>query len=621
MCGIVGAVSNDNVASYLLDGLRRLEYRGYDSAGIAVVERAGKLKRSRTIGRVDALADVLVNRPLRGTAGLGHTRWATHGGVTEPNAHPHICRDTLALVCNGIVENHETLRREQHDAGLLFTSETDTEVVVHQVYLHVASGLGLVDAVRKTLQELEGSFAFGVVHAKEPGRLVVARQGPPLLIGAGAAGFFVASDIAALLPVTREYQVLENGDVADLREDGCTITNRKGETVERPILHSHQSGDAADRGEYRHFMQKEIHEQPRAVADTLEGRISGERVLEETFGPQATRLFGQTRAVQIIACGTSFHAGLVAKHWLEYIGIPCEVEVASEYRYRRHAPRSGTLVVTISQSGETADTLAALEEAKCQDIVGSMVICNVPESSLVRASDLTFMTHAGPEVGVAATKTFTTAMTGLILLALVLSRHHGFDKGFEAHVIRQLRALPSALEDALAMEAEIAEVSRRFGDKQHALFLGRGAHYPVALEGALKLKEISYVHAEAYPAGELKHGPLALVDEEMPVVVVAPNDQLLEKLKSNMEEVRARGGRLYVFSDPETDFKPQEGVEIIRVTRSDGTRNGGQSRAVDSVIAPILYTIPLQLLAYHVALIKGTDVDKPRNLAKSVTVE
>jgi len=621
MCGIVGAVSNDNVASYLLDGLRRLEYRGYDSAGIAVVERAGKLKRSRTIGRVDALADVLVNRPLRGTAGLGHTRWATHGGVTEPNAHPHICRDTLALVCNGIVENHETLRREQHDAGLLFTSETDTEVVVHQVYLHVASGLGLVDAVRKTLQELEGSFAFGVVHAKEPGRLVVARQGPPLLIGAGASGFFVASDIAALLPVTREYQVLENGDVADLREDGCTITNRKGETVERPMLHSHQSGDAADRGEYRHFMQKEIHEQPRAVADTLEGRISGERVLEETFGPQATRLFGQTRAVQIIACGTSFHAGLVAKHWLEYIGIPCEVEVASEYRYRRHAPRPGTLVVTISQSGETADTLAALEEAKCQDIVGSMVICNVPESSLVRASDLTFMTHAGPEVGVAATKTFTTAMTGLILLALVLSRHHGFDKEFEARVVRQLRALPSALEDALAMEAEIAEVSRWFGDKQHALFLGRGAHYPVALEGALKLKEISYVHAEAYPAGELKHGPLALVDEEMPVVVVAPNDQLLEKLKSNMEEVRARGGRLYVFSDPETDFEPQEGVEIIRVTRSDGTRNGGQSRAVDSVIAPILYTIPLQLLAYHVALIKGTDVDKPRNLAKSVTVE
>jgi len=472
MCGIVGAVSNDNVASYLLDGLRRLEYRGYDSAGIAVVERAGKLKRSRTIGRVDALADVLVNRPLCGTAGLGHTRWATHGGVTEPNAHPHICRDTLALVCNGIVENHETLRREQHDAGLLFTSETDTEVVVHQVYLHVASGLGLVGAVRKTLQELEGSFAFGVVHAKEPGRLVVARQGPPLLIGAGAAGFFVASDIAALLPVTREYQVLENGDVADLREDGCTITNRKGETVERPILHSHQSGDAADRGEYRHFMQKEIHEQPRAVADTLEGRISGERVLEETFGPQATWLFGQTRAVQIIACGTSFHAGLVAKHWLEYIGIPCEVEVASEYRYRRHAPRPGTLVVTISQSGETADTLAALEEAKCQDIVGSMVICNVPESSLVRASDLTFMTHAGPEVGVAATKTFTTAMTGLILLALVLSRHHGFDKEFEAHVVRQLRALPSALEDALAMEAEIAEVSRWFGDKHHALFLG-----------------------------------------------------------------------------------------------------------------------------------------------------
>ena len=621
MCGIVAAVSKENIAPYLVDGLRRLEYRGYDSAGVVVVEKGGGLRRSRAVGRVEALEEVLARRPLSGRVGLAHTRWATHGGVTEPNAHPHICRDTLALVCNGIVENHESLRRAQQAAGLLFTSETDTEVVVHQVYLHLEGGLDLLLAVQRTLEELEGSFAFGVVHVNEPDRLVVARQGPPLLIGVGKEGFFVASDISALLPVTREYQVLENGDVADLREDSCIITNREGQIVERPTLQSRQSREAAELGEFRHFMQKEIHEQPRAVSDTLEGRVSGDRVLEHTFGHQAAELFSRTEAVQIIACGTSYHAGLVAKNWLEYVGIPCNVEIASEYRYRRHPNQAGTLAVTISQSGETADTLAALEEAKRQNILGSMVVCNVPESSLVRESDLRFMTHAGPEVGVASTKTFTSAMTGLLLLALVLSRRHGFDQGFEAHIVRQLRALPSALEDALAMEPEIAEVSLQFGDKQHALFLGRGAHYPIALEGALKLKEISYVHAEAYPAGELKHGPLALVDEEMPVVVVAPNDQLLAKLKSNMEEVRARGGRLYVFSDLGTEFEPQEGVEIIRVTRPDGRERTGQSRAVDSAIAPILFTIPMQLLAYHVALIKGTDVDKPRNLAKSVTVE
>jgi glucosamine--fructose-6-phosphate aminotransferase (isomerizing) len=564
---------------------------------------------------------VLAHHPLRGTVGLAHTRWATHGSATELNAHPHICRDTLALVCNGIVENHGSLRQAQHEAGLSFTSETDTEVIVHQIYLHVAAGLDLAVAVRKTLGELEGSFSFGVVQVSEPGRLVVARQGPPLLIGVGTEEYFIASDIAALLPVTQVYRVLENGDVADLRQDSCTITNCDGEIVERLNHQSHRTDDGVELGEYRHFMQKEIYEQPRAVSDTLEGRISGDRVLEDAFGHQANQLFGKTNAVQIIACGTSFHAGLVAKHWLEYVGMPCEVEVASEYRYRRHPNQSGTLVVTISQSGETADTLAALEGAKRQGILGSLAICNVPESSLVRESDLSLMTHAGPEVGVASTKTFTTAMTGLMLLALVLSRRYGFDQGFESHVVRQLWALPSVLEDALAMEPKIADVARRFGDKQHALFLGRGAHYPVALEGALKLKEISYVHAEAYPAGELKHGPLALVDEEMPVVVVAPNDQLLEKLRSNMEEVRARGGRLYVFSDPETEFEPQEGVEIIRVTKLNGAGKAEQNRAVDSAIAPILYTIPLQLLAYHVALIKGTDVDKPRNLAKSVTVE
>jgi len=621
MCGIVGAVAKDNIATYLVDGLRRLEYRGYDSAGIAVIEDSGSLRRSRAVGRVEALEKILVDNPLEGKVGLAHTRWATHGGVTELNAHPHICRDTLALVCNGIVENHGTLRRAQHDAGLPFTSETDTEVVVHQVYLYTAAGLDLVDAVRQTLGELHGSFAFAVMHVDEPDRLVVARQGPPLLIGIGEGGFFVASDITALLSVTRDYKVLENGDVADLRRSSCTIRNSHGKLVERKTLRSHQTGEAAELGEYRHYMQKEIHEQPRAVADTLEGRISGDRVLEESFGHRAQEIFSKTEAVQIMACGTSFHAGLVAKHWLEYVGIPCSVEIASEYRYRRHPIQPGTLAITISQSGETADTLAALEEAKRQNILGSLTVCNVPESSLVRESDLQFMTHAGPEVGVASTKTYTTAMTGLMLLALILARRHGYDEGFESHVIGQLRALPAALEDALAMEPEIAIVSRHFGDKQHALFLGRGAHYPTALEGALKLKEISYVHAEAYPAGELKHGPLALVDEEMPVIVVAPNDLLLEKLKSNMEEVRARGGRLYVFSDPETEFEPQDGVEIIRVTQSDSSAYGGQNRAVDSAIAPILYTVPLQLLAYHVALIKGTDVDKPRNLAKSVTVE
>ena len=460
MCGIVGAVSNNNIAPYLVNGLRRLEYRGYDSAGIVVVEENGQLRRSRAVGRVEALETVLAHHPLRGTVGLAHTRWATHGSATELNAHPHICRDTLALVCNGIVENHGSLRQAQHEAGLSFTSETDTEVIVHQIYLHVAAGLDLAVAVRKTLGELEGSFSFGVVQVSEPGRLVVARQGPPLLIGVGTEEYFVASDIAALLPVTQVYRVLENGDVADLRQDSCTITNCDGEIVERLNHQSHRTDDGVELGEYRHFMQKEIYEQPRAVSDTLEGRISGDRVLEDAFGHQANQLFGKTNAVQIIACGTSFHAGLVAKHWLEYVGMPCEVEVASEYRYRRHPNQSGTLVVTISQSGETADTLAALEGAKRQGILGSLAICNVPESSLVRESDLSLMTHAGPEVGVASTKTFTTAMTGLMLLALVLSRRYGFDQGFESHVVRQLWALPSVLEDALAMRAHASLLNR-----------------------------------------------------------------------------------------------------------------------------------------------------------------
>ena len=609
MCGIVGAVRTSEASGFLLEGLRRLEYRGYDSAGVVVINPEGELERARAVGKVGELEQALRQTPLAGATGIAHTRWATHGGVTEPNAHPHICNDTLALVCNGIVENHETLRDAQRAAGLSFTSETDTEVVVHQVYLYLQQGLDLVDAVRATMAELHGSFALAVVHAGEPGRLVAARQGPPLLLGRSGEETFVASDINALLPVTREYQVLENGDVADIRGSDCRIHDQAGEIVERTVHSSTQSGESAELGEYRHFMQKEIHEQPRAVADTLEGRLLGDYVLEESFGSLAQEIFDATRQVQIIACGTSHHAGLVAQHWLEYVGVPCEVEVASEYRYRRHAHREGTLVVTISQSGETADTLAALEEAARQGIAGSLVICNVPESSLVRESDLSFMTHCGPEVGVASTKTFVSAMTGLLLLALVLSRRHGFDSGFESHVVRQIRTLPAVLESVLAMEEAIAKVAKVFGDKEHALFLGRGAHFPIAMEGALKLKEISYIHAEAYPAGELKHGPLALVDERMPVVAVAPNDRLIEKLKSNLEEVRARGGRLFLFADPGSGFVESDDVRILQVA------------PVDSAIAPIIYTVPLQLLSYHVALIKGTDVDKPRNLAKSVTVE
>ena len=609
MCGIVGAVRESDTSGFLLEGLRRLEYRGYDSAGVVVINQGGRLERTRTVGKVAELEQALDQTPLAGTTGLAHTRWATHGGVSETNAHPHICNGTLALVCNGIVENHEALRHSQQEAGLAFTSQTDTEVVVHQVYLHLQNGLDLADAVRATMDELAGSFALAVVHAGEPGRLVAARQGPPLLLGRADKESFVASDINALLPVTRRYQVLENGDVADIRGASCTIKDSGGSPVERVIHTSTQLGAGAELGEHRHFMQKEIHEQPRAVSDTLEDRLLGDRVLENAFGSEAGRIFDATRQVLIIACGTSYHAGLVARHWLEYVGVPCEVEVASEYRYRRHAARAGTLVVTISQSGETADTLAALEEAKRQGVVGALVVCNVAESSLVRESDLVFMTHCGPEVGVASTKTFVSAMTGLLLLALVLSRRHGFDSGFEAHVVHQIRTLPGALEAALAMEDAIAEMAQVFSDKEHALFLGRGAHFPIAMEGALKLKEISYIHAEAYPAGELKHGPLALVDEKMPVVAVAPNDLLIEKLKSNLEEVRARRGRLYLFADPVSGLESREDVTVLHVAPAD------------SAIAPIIYTVPLQLLSYHVALIKGTDVDKPRNLAKSVTVE
>ncbi|MDH3690116.1 MAG: glutamine--fructose-6-phosphate transaminase (isomerizing) [Gammaproteobacteria bacterium] len=609
MCGIVGAVAGQDVVPILLEGLRRMEYRGYDSSGLAVIHRSEGIQRARAVGKVKKLEDALAQKPLAGGTGIAHTRWATHGKPTEQNAHPHISYESVALVHNGIIENHEAIRAKQIAAGYEFNSDTDTEVVVHQVHSHVKKGLNLFEAVQATVGELEGAYALGVIWVDDPSRVVAARRGPPLVIGLGDGQAFVASDMAALIAVTRRFIVLEDGDVAEVTPTGVTVVDGSGRQVERPIHTSKLSTDAANLGNFRHFMQKEIFEQAQAVADTLEGRITGHSVLEEAFGPGATEVFDRTQSVQIIACGTSYHAGLVAKQWFESYGVPCNVEVASEFRYRQHVVPDDCLVVTISQSGETADTLAALAQATRLGFSHSLVICNVPESSLVRESDLVLMTHAGPEIGVASTKAFTTQLTALMLLGIVLGRRRKLSKETEANLVSELRTLPAKIEQALNLDERIQEIAAMFGDKHHALFLGRGAHYPIALEGALKLKEISYIHAEAYPAGELKHGPLALVDASMPVVAVAPNNQLLEKLKSNIQEVRARGGRLTVFADPAAGIEGDDGMQVVDVA------------PVDDSIAPIIYTIPLQLLAYHVAVIKGTDVDKPRNLAKSVTVE
>ncbi|MCG6871189.1 MAG: glutamine--fructose-6-phosphate transaminase (isomerizing) [Gammaproteobacteria bacterium] len=611
MCGIVGAVARRDVVGVLVDGLRRLEYRGYDSSGLAVIngDRSG-LARSRFVGRVAELERGLLASPVDGQTGIAHTRWATHGKPTEKNAHPHVCNDAVAIVHNGIIENHEDLRARQKTDGFNFSSETDTEVVVHQVYHHIQNGRSLFQAVQATARELEGAYAMGVIATSEPQTLVAARRGSPLIVGLGEGEYFIASDMAALIPVTRRFLVLEDGDVAELSLNGVRIVDAAGDAVERPERTSNLGVEAADLGGYRHFMQKEIFEQPRAVADTLEGRLGAERILEEAFGPGATAIFDGARTVQILACGTSYHAGLVARHWLESIaGISCQVEIASEFRYRRHVVPPDTLVVAISQSGETTDTLAAVAEARRLGYGATLAICNVPESSLVREADLSLMTHAGPEIGVASTKAFTTQLVALMLVVIALGRRHGLSAELEHRLVNELRTVPVKIEQALALDETIAAVAESFADKQHALFLGRGGHYPVAMEGALKLKEISYIHAEAYPAGELKHGPLALVDSAMPVVAVAPNNELLEKLKSNIQEVRARGGRLIVFADPAAGIVADEGLQVIEVA------------PVDDAIAPIIYTIPLQLLAYHVALIKGTDVDKPRNLAKSVTVE
>jgi glutamine---fructose-6-phosphate transaminase (isomerizing) len=611
MCGIVGAIAQRNVVPVLMEGLRRLEYRGYDSAGLAVLNGSKHLTRLRTVGKVRMLDDALEQHPTDGKIGIAHTRWATHGVPSERNAHPHISRDGIAIVHNGIIENHEALRTDLEGRGYTFSSETDTEVIAHRIHYHLETLKDLFAAVRATVDELEGAYALLVVSEHDPGRLIVARQGCPVVVGLGDDENFVASDVAALLPVTRRFIFLEEGDVAEIHRRSVRILDTRGQAVERLVRESDLSADAAERGPYAHFMLKEIHEQPRAIAETLQERVANGRLLEAAFGPAATAVFRRARNVHIVACGTSFHAAAVARYFIEQIGnLPCSVDIASEYRYRNPLVPADSLFVTISQSGETADTLAALRLAKQSGYLSTLAICNVPESSLVRESELVMLTRAGPEIGVASTKAFTTQLTALGMLVVALAKHHGADAERERNLVTRLIELPALVEKTLELDGVIRELAKRFADKHHALFLGRGALYPIALEGALKLKEISYLHAEGYPAGELKHGPLALVDADMPVITVAPNNDLLEKLKSNLMEVRARGGELIVFADPESGISASDGVTVIEMPRH-----------VTYVQAPVVYAVPLQLLAYHAAILKGTDVDQPRNLAKSVTVE
>jgi glutamine---fructose-6-phosphate transaminase (isomerizing) len=609
MCGIVGAASRRDIVPVLIEGLRRLEYRGYDSAGIAVVNSNG-IRRVRAAGRVSELATQTSAQKVGGDTGIAHTRWATHGAPTERNAHPHMSGD-LAIVHNGIVENHEAIRERLKRAGYQFLSETDTEVVAHLIAEHRKSSDSLFAASTRAVAELEGAFAIAVVSARDPDAVVVARRGPPLLLGIGEGENFAASDVSALLPVTRRVVYLEDGDCAEIRPGGWRVVDATGKAADRKVHVSELTDAAVDLGPYRHYMQKEIHEQPGALANTLEV-VSGAASLQPgLFGAEAESILRGTSSVHITACGTSYHAALIARYWLEDIaGVPARAEIASEYRYRRSVPDPNGLFITISQSGETADTLAALEHAKGLGYGGTLSICNVPESSLVRASRLRFLTRAGPEIGVASTKAFTTQLAALFLLSLVMARARGrLDAATERSHLQALRHLPAAMNEVLSTEQRVAGWAQRFAAKQHALFLGRGVHWPIAMEGALKLKEISYIHAEAYAAGELKHGPLALVDRDMPVVAVAPSDALIEKLKSNLQEVRARGGELYVFADKGAHFAESEGVHVIEL--------GGHAGA----LSPILHVLPLQLLAYHAALVRGTDVDKPRNLAKSVTVE
>jgi len=611
MCGIVGAVADRDIVPVLIEGLRRLEYRGYDSAGVAVLNGSGEMQRRRTVGKVRMLQDALEAEPTHGGLGIAHTRWATHGVPSERNAHPHISRDGIAIVHNGIIENHDELRDELKRLGYEFSSETDTEVIAHRIHYHRKVTGDLFKAVRATVAELEGAYALAVISRDDPDRIVLAREGCPVVVGLGEGENFVASDVAALLPVTRRFVFLEEGDVGEIRKHSFRVIDREGNTVQRREWLSEQSADAAEKGKFPHYMLKEIYEQPRAVAQTLEERVAGGKLLEAAFGPAAQAVFARTEAVRIVACGTSFHAATVARYFIEQIcRLPCWVEIASEYRYRNPVVPKNTLFVSVSQSGETADTLAALRLAKQAGYLSQLAICNVPESSLVRESELVMLTRAGPEIGVASTKAFTTQLAALGMLVIALAKFHSADAERERGLVHRLLGIPSLIESTLALDGTIRELAKRFADKRHALFLGRGAMHPIAMEGALKLKEISYIHAEAYPAGELKHGPLALVDAEMPVIAVAPNNDLVEKLKSNLQEVHARGGELYVFADPESGIEPSEGVTVIQMPRH-----------VSYFQAPAVYTIPLQLLAYHCAILKGTDVDQPRNLAKSVTVE
>jgi len=609
MCGIVGAVAQRNIVPILIEGLRKLEYRGYDSAGIAVVN--GGLHRLRSTGRVASLAGMVEQAKVHGNLGIAHTRWATHGAPSERNAHPHVSEDGLAVVHNGIIENHEEIRTRLAAAGYRFASDTDTEVVAHLIHLYWKPDRNLFAAVCKAVTELRGAYAIAVLSESSPHSLVVARKGAPLLLGLGEGENFAASDASALLQVTKKMIYLEEGDVADVGLNGIHICDSTGSKVVRPVHESKLSADAVELGPYSHYMQKEIFEQPGAVANTLEMVIGAQSIVPQLFGVEAEDTLKRVKAVTVLACGTSYHAGLVARYWIEAIaGIPCSVEVASEYRYRKIVPNPDALVIAISQSGETADTIAALQFAKSLGQNFTLAICNVAESSLIRHASMKFLTRAGPEIGVASTKAFTTQLAALFLLTLVLAKTHGrISAEVEQKHLLALRHLPAALQQILDLEPAVAAWAKRFAHKRNALFLGRGMHYPIALEGALKLKEISYIHAEAYPAGELKHGPLALVDKDMPVIAIAPNDALLEKLQSNLQEVRARGGELYVFADADTHMQAAEGVHVIRLTAHAGD------------LSPILHTLPLQLLAYHAALTKGTDVDKPRNLAKSVTVE
>ncbi len=610
MCGIVGAVAHRDVTPILLEGLRRLEYRGYDSAGIAVLNDDSLLERTRVAGKIEDLERALEGDQLQGKTGIAHTRWATHGKPTIENAHPHVCREQLALVHNGIIENHEQLREQQINLGYKFSSDTDSEVIVNQIYDYLDKGEDLLSAVVNTTMMLEGAYALGVINKNDPDRIIATRSASPLVIGIGIGEYFIASDVFALLPVTQQFIFLEEGDIADLSRDSLTIYDKDNNVVERPVSLSELSTESADKAGFRHYMLKEIYEQTAAITDTLEGRLDKGLIIEDAFGQTVSHIFDKVEAIKIVACGTSYHAGLVAKYWAEELAnVPCQVEVASEFRYRDIFVPENTLFVTISQSGETADTLAALQKAKESGYLSTLSICNVAESSMTRESDLVFLTRAGVEIGVASTKAFTTQLVSLLFLILAIARRHGMESDTEKEIVSQLEHLPGKINSVLELNESISGLASQFANKNHALYLGRGTMLPVAMEGALKLKEISYIHAEAYPAGELKHGPLALVDEEMPVIAVAPNNLLLGKLKSNLHEVKARGGKLYVITDTSAEIDSDADIELLKIS------------PVDEYISPIVYTVPLQLLAYHIAVLKGADVDQPRNLAKSVTVE